>query len=31
MSHLHSSKNISINKGGPSLCHACQLGKHVRV
>ena len=29
MSHLHSSQHISFNKGGPPLCHACQLGKHV--
>jgi hypothetical protein len=21
----------SLNKTGPSLCHACQLGKHVRL
>ena len=24
-------KNTSVNKTGPSLCHACQLGKHIRL
>ena len=32
MSRLHQAKSISSsNKDGPSLCHACQLGKHVRL
>jgi hypothetical protein len=31
LSRLHQSKSISYNKEGPSLCHACQLGKHVRL
>lgn len=31
MSRLQHSKCISYNKDGPPLCHACQLGKHVRL
>jgi transposase InsO family protein len=32
MSRLHQSKSIiSSNKDGPPLCHACQLGKHVKL
>jgi hypothetical protein len=31
MPPLHSSTVRSTNKTGSSLCHACQLGKHVRL
>uniref|UniRef100_A0A8R7VBW9 Integrase catalytic domain-containing protein n=1 Tax=Triticum urartu TaxID=4572 RepID=A0A8R7VBW9_TRIUA len=31
MSHLHKQSSIPCNKPASHVCHACQLGKHVRL
>jgi hypothetical protein len=31
MSHLHRNRFIPCNKAATHVCHACQLGKHVRL